>query len=74
MVATIDIPEELYRGLARRADQEGATLEEVIVRVLAERSAEPVLPGPRVQVPLFRTGEPGSLALTNADIDDFLSS
>jgi len=71
MRTTIDLPEPLFREVKAMAARRGASLKTVICAAVeaevrkAERNA-----GRRVKFPLLSSHEPGSLKLTNADIED----
>lgn len=71
MRTTIDLPDPLFRELKAIAARRGASLKTVI-RVAVEkeiREAESKV-GRRVKFPLLSSHDPGSLNLTNADIED----
>lgn len=71
MRTTIDLPDPLFRELKSVAARRGASLKTVI-RIAVEkeiREAESKA-GHRVKFPLLSSHEPGSLHITNADIDD----
>jgi hypothetical protein len=71
MRTTIDLPDALFREVKAVAARRGASLKTVICAAVeaevrkAERKA-----GRRVKFPLLASHEPGSLKLTNADIED----
>lgn len=71
MRTTIDLPEALFREVKAVAARRGASLKTVIcAAVEAEvRKAERKV-GRRVKFPLLSSREPGSLKLTNADLED----
>jgi len=71
---TIDLPDELIREVKALAARRGASLKTVIRAALEEevRKTERKA-GRRVKFPLLSSREPGSLRLTNADIEDFLA-
>ena len=71
MRTTIDLPDPLFRELKAVAARRGTSLKVVIQAAVegeirkAERKA-----GRRVKFPVLASHEPGSLNLTNADIED----
>ena len=71
---TVDIPDQTYRRLKRKAASEGRTAKELILRgvehVLApERRAQ----GRRVMLPIVRSKRPGTVTLDNARIYEVIS-
>jgi hypothetical protein len=74
MRTTIDIPDETYRELKIKAAREGTALRQIVLRGI-QRELEPAAPQqpPRkFQVPVIRSKQPGTLNLTNEEIDDIL--
>ena len=73
MRTTVDIPDTLYRKLKARAALEGATVKEVVVRLVRRE-----LTGRRrkhsTAFPLIRGKETRRLSLTNEQIDQILFS
>lgn len=71
MRTTIDLPDQLFRELKAIAARRGTSLKIVIHAAVEEeiRKAERKA-GRRLKFPLLASDEPGSLALTNAEIDD----
>jgi hypothetical protein len=76
MRSTLDLPDELYRRLKAEAALRGTTVKE-IVRNAVER--EIGLAGAtgekkrRVRFPVLNSSAPGSLRITNREIDDLLA-
>jgi metal-responsive CopG/Arc/MetJ family transcriptional regulator len=71
MRTTVDLPDQLFRELKAIAARQGTSLKTVI-RTAVEteiRKTEGKV-GKRLKFPLLSSHEPGSLNLTNADIDD----
>ena len=76
MKATIELPEPVFQTLLALAEQQGSSLQAVILEAINKEIA----PGPtpderrrRVSLPLVRSRHPGSLrSLTNAEVDDIL--
>jgi hypothetical protein len=76
MRTTIDIPDEMYRQLKVKAAIEGRSLRDIALRGI-ERELSPAVPSEppqRFQVPVIPSSRPGSLHLTNEQIDDILAS
>jgi hypothetical protein len=71
---TIDLPDELIREVKALAARRGASLKTVIRAALEEevRKTERKA-GRRVKFPLLPSHQPGSLHLSNADIEDLSS-
>lgn len=71
MRTTIDLPDPLFRELKAVAARRGISLKTVIRTAVEEeiRKAERKA-GRRLKFPLLSSDKPGSLALTNAEIDD----
>ena len=75
MRTTVDIPDEIYQQLKSKAALEGTS-----VRMLITEAAKSLLKGSKLppirpfQVPVIPSKRPGSLNLTNEEIDDILFS
>ena len=71
MRTTIDLPDPLFRELKAVAARRGKSLKAVIQTAVEEeiRRVERRA-GRRVKFPVLSSREPGSLALTNAEIED----
>jgi len=71
MRTTIDLPDTVFRELKGVAARRGTSLKEVIGKAVEEeiRKAERKS-GRRVKFPLLDSKEPGTLHLTNAEIED----
>jgi hypothetical protein len=71
MRTTIDIPDETYRKLKIKAATEDRTIREIalcgIERELQEEEKRPVQ---KLNLPLIRSSQPGTLELTNEQIDE----
>ena len=71
MRTTVDIPDETYRDLKIKAAREGKPVRQIVLRgierELAEAEEKPVR---KLQLPLIRSSRPGTLELTNEQIDD----
>ena len=76
MRTTVDIPDHTYRELKIKAVREGTSLREIVLRGI-ERELGPDKAPPqrkKFQVPVIPSAQPGTLHLTNEDIDDLLAS
>ncbi len=71
MRTTVDLPDDLYRELKAKAALEGCSVKNLLVRLLEREITSPRKKG-RIRVPLIRSQQPGTLALTNEQIDDIL--
>jgi hypothetical protein len=71
MRTTIDLPDPLFRELKAFAARRGASLKSVIQHAVEEevRKTERRA-GRRLKFPLLPSREPGSLHLTNAEIEE----
>ena len=76
MKATIELPEPVFQTLLALAEQQGSSLQAVILEAIKKEIAPGLMPDERrrrVSLPLVRSRHPGSLrSLTNADVDDIL--
>jgi len=68
---TVDIPDDLYRRLKAQAALDGATVKQVIVRLVAREIQGAPARG-RSRLPLIRGKESRRLNLTNRQIDEIL--
>ena len=74
MRTTIDLPDPLFRELKAVAARRGTSVKTVInAAVDVEIRKEQIKTARRVEFPLLRSSEPGTLNLTNADIENLLS-
>ncbi|MGA9669855.1 MAG: hypothetical protein WBQ94_11630 [Terracidiphilus sp.] len=76
MRTTIDIPDETYHGLKIKAAREGKPLRQIVLRAV-QRELDPLpaqLPSQKFKIPVIPSARPGTLHLTNEDIDDILAS
>ena len=72
MRTTVDLPDQLFRELKAVAAKRGTSLKTVIRRAVEQEIRRPESKAAkRLKFPLLSSREPGSLHLTNADIDDF---
>ena len=74
MRTTIDLPDPLFRELKAVAARRGMSLKNVIRSAVEEeiRKTERTARR-RIQFPILASEEPGTLNLTNAEIDDLLA-
>jgi Ribbon-helix-helix protein, copG family len=68
---TIDLPDPLFRELKAVAARRGTSLKVVIRSAVEEEIRKGVLKaGNKLKFPLLPSDEPGSLNLTNAEIEE----
>jgi hypothetical protein len=69
------LPDPLFRQLKARAALEGTTIRELVQAAVQKLLADNASGEPRrrVRFPILPSAEPGSLNLTNAEIDELLS-
>lgn len=74
MRTTIDLPDPLFRELKAVAARRGTSLKAVVRAAVEEeiRSTKSKA-GRKLKFPLLSSCEPGSLNLSNAEIDDLLA-
>jgi hypothetical protein len=71
MRTTIDIPDETYRDLKIKAAQEGTPVRQIVLRgIQRELEGAGEKPVRKLQLPLIRSSRPGTLHLTNEQIDE----
>ena len=70
MRTTIDIPDEVYRGIKVLAVERGTTVRELVLEGMELVRRQPQPPGKRFAVPVIRSKRPGTLHLTNEQIDE----
>lgn len=71
MRTTIDLPDPLFRELKTVAAHRGTSLKNLIRTAVEEEIRKTQRKaGRRVKFPLLESREPGSLDLTNAEIED----
>ena len=74
MRTTIDIPDALYRRLKTRAAAEGQPAKTLILKAVEQAMAAPQRAKKRIIIPVIHSRQPGTLRLTNAEIDDLIFS
>jgi plasmid stability protein len=71
MRTTIDIPDETYRELKIKAAREGKPVRQIVMRgIQRELAGAEEKPVRKLQLPLIRSAHPGTLELTNEQIDE----
>jgi plasmid stability protein len=71
MRTTIDIPDETYRDLKIKAAREGKPVRQIVMRgIQRELAGAEEKPVRKLQLPLIRSTRPGTLELTNEQIDE----
>lgn len=74
MRTTIELPDPLFRQMKAAAALQGSTIKDFVAyavrRAIKEPAAERRM---EVDLPLIRSDKPGTLKLTNADIEDLLT-
>ena len=74
MRTTVDLSDSLFRELKTVAAQRGMSLKDIVraaVEVEIRKTQNKTMR--RMQFPLLPSSEPGTLHLTNADIEDLLA-
>jgi len=76
MRTTLDIPDETYRQLKIKAANEGVTVRQIVLRGIQNELEPSRATGKskRFQVPVIRSSKPGTLNLTNEQIEEILAS
>ena len=75
MRTTIDIPDEKYRVLKVLAAERGTTVRELVLEGLEiVKQEKRISPQKRFEIPVIRSKRPGTLHLTNEQIDDLTAS
>jgi hypothetical protein len=71
MRTTIDIPDETYRELKVKAAREGTHVRQIVLRgIQRELEGASGRQVRKLQLPLIRSSRPGTLKLTNEEIDE----
>jgi hypothetical protein len=74
MRTTVDLPDALFRKMKATAALRGISLKQFITRAIETEVSKPqASKGYRVKLPLIRSKRPGTLDLTNAEIEDLLT-
>jgi hypothetical protein len=72
MRTTIDLPDPVFKRLKATAALKGVSLKGIILAAVEKELQPGGLKKKRTKFPLIRSKEPGTLSLTNADIDEIL--
>lgn len=74
MRTTVELPDPLFREVKAAAARRGTSLK-VFIRSALEKELQAAAPAGarRIEFPLLKSSQPGSLRLSNADIDDLLA-
>ncbi|MBM3747196.1 MAG: hypothetical protein FJW34_15520 [Acidobacteria bacterium] len=72
MRTTVDIPDPTYRELKARAAREGCSVKALVLRGVQKELRPAARRKGRVQLPMVRSKEPGSLCLTNQQIYEII--
>lgn len=73
MRTTIDIPDDLYKQLKAKAAMEGTSVRNLMTQAAQSLVDSQALPPIRkFRVPVIHSSRPGTLKLTNEEIDDLL--
>jgi hypothetical protein len=71
MRTTIDIPDDIYRDLKVKAAREGKPVRMILLRGIQRELEDGEKRSLRkLKLPLIRSSEPGTLELTNEQIDE----
>jgi len=75
MRITLDLPGATFRRLKSLAARRGTTLKQLLESAIEKEivAATSKPPRCRIKLPVLKSRQPGSLNLTNAEIDDFLA-
>jgi hypothetical protein len=74
MRTTVDIPDETYRAVRVLAAQRGTTVRQLVLEGLELVRAERKKKRTPFTVPVIRSKHPGTLHLTNEQIEEILAS
>jgi hypothetical protein len=74
MRTTVDLPDEMFRELKSLAAQRGTTLKRILQRAVERELQGAQEPHQqRIRFPLLDSSEPGTLRLSNEEIEDLLA-
>jgi hypothetical protein len=74
MRTTLDIPDSIYRELKVQAAREGTTVRNLVLEGVELARRQRSTPRKPFVLPLIPSSRPGTLDLTNEQIDDILFS
>jgi hypothetical protein len=72
MKTTVEFPDPLYRRLKATAALRGCSVKEIILHLVEKELKVSSRKKSRVKLPLIESDRPGSLHLTNAEINEIL--
>jgi len=72
MRTTIDIPDDLFKAAKLHAVQVETTLRELVIEGLKSQLQKSAVPREHIQFPILHSKNPGTLDLTNEQIDDLI--
>ncbi len=70
MRTTLDIPDETYRSIKVLAAERGTTVRKLVLEGVELVRRQPPVAGKRIAVPIIHSKRPGTLHLTNEQIDE----
>jgi hypothetical protein len=70
MRTTIDIPDETYRSIKVMAAERGITVRALLLEGVEMVRERPKTASKRFEIPVIRSKRPGTLHLTNEQIDE----
>jgi plasmid stability protein len=70
MRTTIDIPDDTYRELKIKAAREGKPVREIVLRGIQDELEGEKRQVRKLKLPLIHSARPGTLHLTNEEIDE----
>ena len=72
MRTTVDIPDPTYRELKSKATREGCSVKELILRSVEKELKTRARKQGRIQLPIVKSKQPGTLRLTNEAIYEII--
>ena len=76
MRTTVDFPDDMFRQLKALAATRGVTIRQILQKAVEDELAnahKTEVVRDKVKFPILESKEPGTLHLTNADIEDLLT-
>jgi hypothetical protein len=73
MRTTIDIPDDLYKKLKSKAALEGTSVRNLTQAAQSLLESEKLPPIRKFRVPVIHSSRPGTLNMTNEEIDELIS-
>lgn len=74
MRTTVDLPDPVFKQLKAVAALRGTTLKQLLICAVERELRSAKRPNKTAKFPLVPSKEPGTLTLTNAEIDEILFS